>query len=159
MGYFIGDRMRNKNNPTREDVRSAFQYQDGILIRYNRPVGSMQGNHYLRCGFQGKNYLVHRLIWIYHYGNIPSNLEIDHINRDKLDNRIENLRLVTKSQNQFNRKSKNMRVMTTGIKKIEARVKHSGKQYYKCFETEFEAQEWIDQKKTEFGQSDILTMD
>lgn len=48
-----------------------------------------------------KLYKEHRLIWMYHYGQFPNN-NIDHINCIKDDNRIENLRDVTKSQNKQN---------------------------------------------------------
>ncbi|WP_306587603.1 HNH endonuclease signature motif containing protein [Hafnia paralvei] len=45
---------------------------------------------------------VHRIIWEMHYGTIPKNMEIDHINRIKVDNRIDNLRLATRRQNACN---------------------------------------------------------
>ena len=47
----------------------------------------------------------HRIIWLLNKKNIDSDLEIDHINRNSLDNRIENLRLETKSKNMQNRKN------------------------------------------------------
>ena len=47
--------------------------------------------------------MVHRLIWVMHYGQIPPDLYVDHIDRDKKNNRIENLRLVTHAQNQRNK--------------------------------------------------------
>ena len=46
---------------------------------------------------------VHRLVWETFMGQIPSNLQIDHINRARDDNRLENLRLVTISENQQNK--------------------------------------------------------
>ena len=48
-------------------------------------------------------YREHRLAWFYHYGEWPAG-ELDHINRDRSDNRIANLRIVSRSENLSNRK-------------------------------------------------------
>ena len=58
----------------------------------------------------------HRVVWLLKKKKIDADLEIDHINRNPLDNRIGNLRLVTKSRNMQNRKkcSRN----TSGIKGV-----------------------------------------
>lgn len=49
-------------------------------------------------------YLQHRLVWLLHYGEWPNGL-IDHINMDKTDNRICNLRLANYSQSNANRRA------------------------------------------------------
>jgi HNH endonuclease/AP2 domain len=56
---------------------------------------------YLRNGIDGEYYFVHRVVWLYHYGSWPT-VQIDHINGIKDDNRIENLREATPSQNKCN---------------------------------------------------------
>jgi hypothetical protein len=64
------------------------------------------GTHgYSYCTVAGKRYAAHRLAWLYVYGEWPRN-DIDHINRDRLDNRIANLRDVTRSANLFNTKKR-----------------------------------------------------
>lgn len=94
---------------TQETVRTAFRYDDGHLIWVRPPsvhprlVGQVAGTvigGYRRVKVEGRIYGVHRLIWLYHYGELPA--EIDHINGDKLDNRVENLRSVTHLQNMRN---------------------------------------------------------
>jgi len=50
-----------------------------------------------------KHYAVHRLIWEMHYGKIPDEMQIDHIDNNGINNRLENLRLVSQSLNQKNR--------------------------------------------------------
>jgi len=56
--------------------------------------------------------LMHRAIWEYHHGSIPKGKQIDHINGNRLDNRLENLRLVTRHQNMFNACKKKYRADT-----------------------------------------------
>ncbi len=90
---------------------SHFRYDNGNLLHVKacgrKKAGSIAGykmrNGYIMIGFNKKRELAHRLIWKYHYGNIPDGMEIDHINGIRYDNRIENLRLVSKSENQKNR--------------------------------------------------------
>ena len=57
---------------------------------------------YIRIKIDGGMYSAHRLAWLYVYGEMPEH-EIDHINHDRQDNRIENLRSVTRHQNARNR--------------------------------------------------------
>lgn len=54
---------------------------------------------YLRVRICNKNILVHRLIWEAFNGPIPDGMQINHINEDKTDNRLENLELVTPKEN------------------------------------------------------------
>jgi hypothetical protein len=49
----------------------------------------------------------HRMVWSAMYGTIPEGKEVDHINGDKQDNRLENLRLVTRQENMRNAKKSN----------------------------------------------------
>lgn len=66
-------------------------------------AGFLKKNGYWVVGLKGEYWLVHLIIWVMHYGNeIPDDKMIDHINRNKADNRIENLRLVSMSHNTIN---------------------------------------------------------
>jgi hypothetical protein len=92
-------------------------------------AGSRMTTGYLRCTLDKRNYRVHQLAWLYVYGVWPQH-QIDHINHDKADNRIANLRDVTCSMNNQNRRrqsrnasgflgvswSKDMRRWIAGIK-------------------------------------------
>ena len=63
----------------------------------------MKTNGYIQVMVDGKPVYEHRLIWESANGPIPKGMQIDHINRIRDDNRLENLRLVTPQQNHFNR--------------------------------------------------------
>ena len=52
---------------------------------------------------EGRSRYEHRVLWESAFGPIPEGMQIDHINGKTKDNRLENLRLVTNQQNQYNR--------------------------------------------------------
>ena len=64
-------------------------------------VGSYTGKGYLRVYINGKRILLHRLAWFFVYGVWPSG-QIDHIDEDKSNNRITNLRDVDNRRNKLN---------------------------------------------------------
>jgi hypothetical protein len=61
-------------------------------------AGGSDGLGYIRISVDNKNYKAHRLAWLYVNGEWPSH-EIDHINGNRSDNRIDNLRDVPRAQN------------------------------------------------------------
>ncbi|KKN65861.1 hypothetical protein LCGC14_0477970 [marine sediment metagenome] len=59
---------------------------------------------------KGKTVLKHRLIWEEHYGKIPNGKIIHHINRERKDNRIENLQMVSRGEHtKLHPKKRNIR--------------------------------------------------
>jgi hypothetical protein len=108
---------------TQAQVQELFEYQDGNLLwqvdnppNYMRSkvAGWVNKRGYIETKVNGRCVKVHRLIFLMHHGYLPT--EVDHINGDKLDNRIENLRAATKSQNQQNRKvNKNSKSGVKGV--------------------------------------------
>lgn len=93
-----------------------FTYPDhGIIVNRatNRRIGFTDPYGYRRIDikFRGKRHilLIHRIIYLAWHGKIPNGYTIDHINRDRSDNRIQNLRCVTVKENNQNRNSPNNR--------------------------------------------------
>ena len=73
----------------------------GNVYPYNSEPLSLT-NGYRTANFKGDVYKIHRLIWLYVTGEWPAH-DIDHINGDRLDNRLCNLRSVPRSENTKNR--------------------------------------------------------
>ena len=63
--------------------------------------GSITSQGYATIKYKGKTYKVHRLV-AESFLNLDNRSEVDHINRNPSDNRVENLRFVTRSENQRN---------------------------------------------------------
>lgn len=74
-------------------------------LKYTWSFGCPDNDGYLRIQCKGRTYKVHRLVLEAFRGPIPRNLVVDHINRVRSDNRLENIRVVTQSVNRCNSSS------------------------------------------------------
>lgn len=104
---FVGHNKKNLPMPSMERLRELFDYNpDGSLTRLisigtqkagSITFGKKEKHGYSRICVDSCHYLFHRVVWQWHYGDDPK--IIDHINQDRNDSRIDNLRRVDKSSN------------------------------------------------------------
>ena len=123
-------------NPETGDFHWRCKPKSGRVSVGDR-AGSRHNRGYIQVRVDGGHYLAHRLAWLYVYGAIPASL-VDHINGNRADNRIANLRLATPSENQQNRRQahKNSATGYLGVGYVRtrqtrpwiARIKVNGKE-------------------------------
>ncbi len=104
--------MKMKELPPVEVLRELLDYNpESGVVTYKKSVGSRKSGDvagtpatrgYLTVKINRSIYKLHRIVWALHYGTDPANLEIDHIDRNTSNNRIDNLRLTDRSENCFN---------------------------------------------------------
>ena len=120
--------------PTQERLLELFEYRDGQLIKKKWTGGKVLEGQEAGCLRKSKGYRCvsvdnvlyqeHRVIWKLIYGEDPK-YSIDHINGNRSDNRIENLRDVIPLVNSHNRdKSKNNTTGYLGVSVIKYNNKY-----------------------------------
>ena len=124
-----------------------FEYRDGELFNKVRransePIGKRAGYYdkssgYYKVKVQGRSYLLHRVIYAIHYGEMPK--LVDHEDRVKTNNRVENLRSATRGQNVVNSKVR-----------VDNKYGYKGVTYHKAA-GKFAAQTFKDGKRVHIG--------
>lgn len=112
-----------------------------------------KGKSYLTMKVAGTVYYAHRVAWLYHYGEWPNGF-VDHIDEDRTNNAIENLRLATSAQNAARRSTTRTIAPSRGVfphgTGYVARLHHGGKRHYLgYFSTAAEAQAAYEAKAKE----------
>jgi hypothetical protein len=135
---------------TAEQVRNLLDYdsENGGFTWRMRPVvntyssrfnnryagekaGSLNKKGYVVIDIAGCKQLLHRIVWLHQTGSMPT-LHIDHINGNKSDNRIENLREATQAQNNCNTSKRNRfgKGVNKQGNKYSGQIRHEGKYFY-----------------------------
>jgi hypothetical protein len=107
------------NLPSREKLWELFSYDPDTGQLTNLDTGNIYGSRknkvkdptskyihwYVNAYIDGVRYAAHRIIWKMVYGYIPEGMTIDHIDLDKQNNKLSNLRLATLTQQMTNRRA------------------------------------------------------
>lgn len=132
--------------PSQSKLRELFTYdfetgylsnrvkKSGVVI--GSRAGCLHSKGHRRIRINQEIYAEHRVIWVWVYGSIPDGYLIDHINQNKADNRIQNLRLVTPRENNLNvllsrpNKTDYRGVTKKHSGRYEARIRSKGRNRY-----------------------------
>jgi flagellar biosynthesis regulator FlaF len=137
---------KKKYNPIPKDIGDYIAYSEesstGLINKVSRHYlakkgqesGSLSSNGYYGMFFKRKRYSIHRIVYFLNTGVDPEEKQVDHIDGNRLNNKIWNLRLATHKQNSNNReKQENNASGITGVyletrtNKHRAFLKYNGK--------------------------------
>ena len=119
--------------PPLEELQNLFVYEPSTgLLRYRssgRIAGTPAPNGYIRLSINRSKYAAHRIIWCLITGKDPGNFEVDHEDRCRSNNRLDNLRIATVYQNRGNRQHKGC-YYNKRKGKYQSSIQYEGQYYF-----------------------------
>lgn len=128
----------------------------GRRTKRGQIAGYAQGGKYWTIRVNNVKYKAHRLAWMYVYGVDPGEMDVDHTDRNGLNNSIFNLRLVRGADNVKN--ARGISSNATGIKGVHlhhtngftyyrAQINSGGLRLRRSFKSKSDAENWVRQAR------------
>lgn len=153
-----------KDLPSKEDLLKDYTTSEGFVywkdktisrgrksVRAGRRVNSYIKGGYWRVVIKNEEYMLSRIVYQMTYGDLTSEYEIDHIDRDKNNNNPENLRKVSGDVNKRNRPFNKNKVSTNVTGVCLCKKKHPYPYQYKV--SEYYVARWYDENGNLVGKS------
>jgi hypothetical protein len=115
-------------------------------VRENQEIQHKDREGYFVVGLMKRRYKVHRIIYEMFYGEIPEGMVIDHVDRDKENNKIENLRAVSCKVN--SRNTKRYSSNTSGVTGVSLQTSYKSSGNYTAY-----VANWTDLEGVKHGKS------
>ena len=132
--------------PTKEELEAALSYDPDTGLFQRKKTGkpalnTVHPQGYRFGGVLGHRLLAHRVAWVMSFGEWPA--LIDHINRNRSDNRLMNRRIANRSQNAANTAARHSHISAyRGVAYLKSADRWTARfagQYLGCFLTDIEA--------------------
>ncbi|OPD95646.1 hypothetical protein AO986_30005 [Pseudomonas aeruginosa] len=149
------DRLRELLEVSEDSASGLRWLTTSKKVRAGATAGSVRSDGYWRVFIDGQRYMTHRIVYAMSVGEIPYGMQVDHADMNPGNNRPENLRLVSASENQWN--TGGSRVKASGLPKnisrhaagYQVQIKRFGKSYNFWSRDLAECVSWLEKKRDE----------
>lgn len=133
-----------------------WKFSRGRNAKAGEAAGTMHKSGYYRVNSLGKFTFAHRIVWMMHFGDIPADMQIDHVDGNRTNNVVSNLRLASHGENKRNESIRADN--STGVKGLvwfkprnswRGQITFNGKTFIKTSKDREVVERWLMEKRVE----------